>query len=358
MELIIYIVAALVVVSAVFFLLIWATTFHPDEIQSEPVVGRPHAPLIEPDQTLKIMTWNVQYMAGKNYVFWYDLPDWSGPDERPSSADLTETLTAVAQIIEDEDPDVILLQEIDDGSKRTDHVDQLRDLLTLLPETYCCHASAFYWKAAFVPHRRIMGAVGMKLSTVSKYRISEARRHRLPALPLDPVTRQFHLKRSILETRLPLTDGRSLVMLNTHLESFDREASVRQRQMYRIKSLLSRLNREQFPWVIGGDFNLLPSTAAYDRLTTPEKKGYPPETEISTFYRLYQGVPGLDQVDGREYKKWYTHFPNKSDITAPDRTIDYIFISANIQLGRHYVRQQDTIKIADHFPVIAEINIP
>lgn len=358
MELLFTIVGAVVVLLVVLFLLVWTTTYHPDTVQDEPVVSPADAPLAEPGQVLKIMTWNVQYMAGKNYVFWYDLDDRSGPDERPSPADLEDTLKAAAQIIKDEDPDIILLQEIDDGAKRTDYVDQLNALLTRLPEVYCCHTSAFYWKATFVPHHRIMGAVGMKLSTISKYKINEARRHQLAVLPKDPITRQFHLKRAILETRLPLADGRPLMILNTHLESFGQGTTVMQRQINQVRSLLSRLSREGIPWVIGGDFNLVPSERALHRLTAAEQRNYHPGTEISSIYQRYRGVPSLDQANGPEYKNWFTHFPNKPDITAPDRTIDYIFISNDVRLGVHYVRQNDTYHISDHFPVVAEVQIP
>ena len=358
MELFIAIVGTVVAVMVVLLVLVWTTTYHPAGIQSEPVVSPSDAPLVTPGQELKIMTWNVQYMAGKNYVFWYDLDDRSGPDKRPSTADVEETLKAVVRIIKDEAPDIILFQEIDDGARRTGYVDQLNALLNRLPKTYCCHASAFYWKAAFVPHHRIMGAVGMKLSTVSKYKISEARRHQLAALPNDPITRQFHLKRALLETRLPLRDGRSLVILNTHLESFGQGTPVMQQQIDQVQMLLSRLDREGISWVLGGDFNLVPSERAYHRLPPAEKKSYLPKTEISAIYRLYSGVPSLDQANGPEYKNWFTHFPNKPDITAPDRTIDYIFNSNDTRLGVHYVRQQDTSHISDHFPVIAKIQIP
>ena len=85
------------------FALVWATTYHPEAIQEEPVVSLSDAPLAKPGQLLKIMTWNIQYLAGKNYVFWYDLDDWSGPDVRPSPADLADTLTAAVDIINDED---------------------------------------------------------------------------------------------------------------------------------------------------------------------------------------------------------------------------------------------------------------
>jgi len=358
MELAIYIFGAFIILLVVLFILLWTTTYHPEDLQDEQVIYSKDAPLIKPGQMLKVLSWNVQYMAGKNYVFWYDLHNRSGPDERPSSEDIADTSREVARIIEDEDPDIILLQEVDDAAKRSHYGDQLKQLLTLLPSAYCCHASTFYWKASFVPHPRIMGAVGMKLSTLSKYRISAARRHQLAPLPNDPVTRQFHLKRAILETRLTQTDGKQLAVLNTHLESFGQGTGVTQCQVDNILSLLTELTRKGLSWIIGGDFNLLPSETGYHRLMDSEKKSYHSKTEIAAIYQLYKGIPSLEDVDGPEYKKWFTHFSNKPSITDPDRTIDYIFISNNIQLGRHYVRQKDTLKISDHFPIIAEIQIP
>ncbi|MGL4368271.1 MAG: endonuclease/exonuclease/phosphatase family protein [Spirochaetota bacterium] len=44
-------------------------------------------------------------------------------------------------------------------------------------------------------------------------------------------------------------------------------------------------------------------------------------------------------------------------VKAPDRTIDFIFASKNVKIGPHHVRQSDTRKISDHFPVVAEIEL-
>lgn len=337
--------------------MVWVVTYHPDDVQIEQVVCLDDAPLIKPGQKLKILTWNVQYMAGKNYVFWYDLFDGSGPDERPSSSDIASTLRAVARVIKEEDPDIILLQEVDDGARRTDYDDQLEKLLALLPKSYGCHTSAFYWKASFVPHPKIMGSVGMKLSTISKYKINEAKRHQLALIPKGPITRQFNLKRAILEARFPQTDGKTLAALNVHLDAFAQGTRTMEQQVEQTVALLNKLSSEGLNWVIGGDFNLLPPGGAYDRLVESEKRYYNPNTEIEVIFRLFKGIPGLDEARGPEYKKWFTHFPNKESIICPDRTIDYIFISNGIHLGDHYVRQNDTLEIADHFPVVAELMV-
>lgn len=349
------ILSAIIVVLA---LAVWMMTFHPGPVQKETVVCGPDAPSLEPGQPVRILTWNVQYMAGKNYVFYYDLLDGSGPDERPSPEDIALTLKETARVIQDENPDIVMLQEVDDGAKRTDHEDQLESLLVLLPEQYSCHASAFYWKAAFVPHSRIMGAVGLKLSVISKYRISEAVRHQLALIPNDPVTKQFNLKRAVLETRFPIAGtDRDFVVMTTHLDAFAQGTDTMARQVGQVKSLLDGLSEKGLPWVIGGDFNLLASEKSYERLSEEERAYFNPQSEILPLLETYRSVPALRDIDGPDHRKWFTHFPNGPRSTGPDRTIDYIFLSDDIEITDKHVRQSDTLKISDHHPIIISITI-
>lgn len=339
--------------------LVWFTTFHPADLQAEAVACTEDAAPLQPGQTLKVLNWNVQYMAGKGYVFFYDLPDNSGPDERPSREAVAQTFAEVARVIREEDPDLVLLQEVDDGADRTDGEDQLARLLGMLPSEYVCHTSAFYWKAAFVPHPRILGAVGMKLSIVSKYRITSAQRHQLALMPADPLTQQFNFKRAVLEARLPIAGGGELAVLNTHLDAFAQGSDTMTRQVQQVDAILSQLTQAGLPWLIGGDFNLLPPTPdAYQRLIPSHQSYYNPETEIIPLYERYQAVPSLAEVTSPEYQRWFTHYPNDPAIAGPDRTIDYLFLSPALGLGEHYVRQHDTLTISDHLPLIAEITLP
>lgn len=337
---------------------LWALTFHPAEIQAESVTCPDDAPMLGAGQTVKVVSWNVQFMAGKGYVFFFDVMAQDGPDERPSPEAITQTIEEVARVIEDEQPDIILLQEVDDGASRTDREDQLERLLALLPDDYQCHTSAFYWKAAFVPHPRIRGATGMKLSTISRFQIDEARRHQLELIPADPITQQFSPKRAILEARLPLTDGNELVVLNTHLDAFAQGHDTMTRQVEEVSDLLAQLTQEGYPWLIGGDFNLLPSPEAYALLQDDEKGYYNPQTEITPLYDIYQAVPSRDETSGADRALWFTHIPNDPRVPGLDRTIDYIFFSGNLAIGEHYIRQQDTMTISDHLPVVAEFSLP
>ena len=349
--------SGLLIIGGLLALLIWAITYHPADVQEEAVVCRPDAPILEPGQTLKVLTYNVQYMAGKNYVFFYDLPGNAGPDERPSAADIEATLRAVARIIQAEDPDVVLLQEVDDGAARTDTEDQLARLLALLPPDYRCHTAAFYWKADFVPHPRIMGAAGQKLAIISKYQINRATRYQLPLAPADPVTRQFSPKQAILAAGLPVAGRQDFALLTTHLEVANRGSEVMQQQVAAVAERLDALDRNGFPWLIGGDFNLLPP-GQYERLAKRQQPHFRAETELKPLVDRYPVIPAPADVTGENGAAWLTMFTNDPATAGPDRTVDYLFFSEKLSLLDGYVRQHDTLAISDHLPVIAEFRVP
>lgn len=314
-------------------------------------------PTLSPGQAVKILTWNVQFMAGKSHVFFFDVFDGNGPDERPSAGDIELTLEEVARVIRDEAPDIVLLQEIDDGAKRTDYHDQLAAMLRGLGKEYPCYCSAFYWKARYVPHPRIMGAVGMKLAVLSKYQIRQATRHQLALVPADALRRQFMLKRAVLEARMPVRGGRDFVALCTHLDAFAQGTGTMGRQVSEVKAILDGLAEEQLQWVIGGDFNLLPPGRAYVSLPARQQVYFNERTEISPLFDAFQAVPGLEEVNGPEGARWFTHFSNDPSVKAPDRTIDYLFMPKTLCLLEHHVRQHDTPRISDHFPVVATVEI-
>lgn len=338
------VIIILVLLFAAFVSWIWFTTLQPDQVQPVPVNNAENPQSLANKEQIKLLSWNIQFMAGKDYYFYYE----GGSDERPSPEAIDRTTREVARIIKEEDPDIVLLQEVDDGAKRTDHEDQLQKLLELLPEEYSCHSSTFYWQAAFAPHPNIMGSVGMKLSLISKYKIESATRYQLALKPDNWFVKQFDLKRAVLEVRLPRKEGKDLVVFNTHLTAFAFGSDVRSRQVKEIRTILKQTSNEGNPWIIGGDFNLQP----------PGTKAEGDEGEvIKPLFEAYQAVPGLEEIHGPNPEEWYTHFPNDPEIKAPNKTIDYLFLSENTSLGDHYVRQKGTLDISDHLPLVAEISL-
>lgn len=197
-------------------LMIYSATWRPAAKEVLPVSCNAKAPTLVPGQALKVMTWNVQYLAGKRYVFWNDLAQ--GDDESPTLEDMAFSLDEVARVIRDEQPDIVLLQELDDGAKASDYQNQVKLLQERVADLYPCRAHAFDWKADFVPDPHIFGSVGRQLATLSRYQIEHAERLQLPVAPANVISRQFKPKNALLVAYLPLSDGGQIAVLNTHLD--------------------------------------------------------------------------------------------------------------------------------------------
>jgi len=203
------------------------STFHPPPVSSVPVVSLTDEVLPPSGEDgIRVMVWNLQYLAGKDHVFFYDLPNDGGPDDRPSTESLLRTRKGVQALIRERQPDILLLQELDDGASRSDLDDQLELLLEGWEGQFAASAEAFYWRGVFVPHPRIMGRVGMKLATLSRFPILRAERYQLPIIPSDPVTRLFNFRRCILETLVDHPQWGPFMVMNTHLDAFSGETDT------------------------------------------------------------------------------------------------------------------------------------
>ncbi len=338
---------------------IYAITFHPADREVVSARCAPNAPSLKPGQRLKVLSWNVQYMASKRYVFYYDTFEGDGPDDRPSAAHIAWTLEQVARVIREEDPDVVLLQEVDEGASRTDRADQAALLEALMPDRFACRADAFYWKAAYVPHPRIMGSVGLKLTTLTKHKIARAERIALPLFKQNPLTDMFYIKRAVLRADLAMEDTNSapLATLNVHLDAFAQGSDTMQQQVGALSALIKTLDDAKQPWVLGGDLNLLGARAAYDRLGPGERRYFSPQTEFAPLLQQVRATPSVAEIEGADYAKWLTHAPNDPRAGGLDRTIDYILTPTDMTLHERYVRLHDTLDISDHMPVVVTLEV-
>ena len=301
--------------SAAGFVWLWFGVWEPDLIEPAQVECSADAPLLDLQKPLKVVSFNVQYMASKNYVFFYDLADGSGKDSKPSLEHVRWTLDRVAEVIKAEDADVVLLQEMNDGAVRTHYMHQAQELLQRLNGDYPCHAAADYWRIRFMPHPSFLGPVGMQLVTLSKYKIADAIRHQLPIMSKDPVTQKFYFRRAIMDVRLavePLGEKAAVTLadnssqqqlqklwpntvsvLNTHLDAWGGGSGIMKKQIGKLQSVLQNLDNAFIPWVVGGDFNLLPPDGGLQRdiIHGAGTGSYDQETAIRPMYEAYNSIP-------------------------------------------------------------------
>lgn len=346
------ILVSLAVIIVLVAILLWFNADHPKDGSNIQVHCKPDAPRLQHGQKIKVVTYNIQFLAGKNYVFFYDTPDYSGPDGRVDMKDIISTADGVSRVIIDEAPDIIFFQELDEGSRRTNYQDQLALLLSKLPEDYCCYVSAFYWKIRFIPHPKLFGSLGMKTAIISKYEITKAESYNLPVLPVGFFLQQFSGQKLILQAILPVEDSSPIAVMSTHLDPFTVGSDIMTKQLDRLRAQINNLYLQDIPWILGGDFNLLPP-GQYEQLITSHQSYYNANTEIQSFYEEFNVIPSLEQVGSADAKKWFTYFGNDPRLDGPDRTLDYLVYSNHFRLVDSYVRQADTQELSDHLPVFA-----
>jgi endonuclease/exonuclease/phosphatase family metal-dependent hydrolase len=350
-----YTLLIVLLVVGLFALLIYNLTWRPGAKEVLPVSCTAPAPVLAPGQAMKVMTWNVQYLAGKRYVFWNDLAH--GDDESPTPEDMAFSLDEVARVIRDEQPDIVLLQELDDGAKASDYQNQLKLLQERVADIYPCSAHAFDWKADFEPEPHIFGSVGRQIATLSRYEIEHAERVQLPVAQANLISRQFKPKNALLITYLPLSDGGQIALLNTHLDRATQADDTLLAQVSAVAKVLDKYESRGTPWLIGGDFNLLP-LGQYQRLPAEQRTPYSADSALHVLWDKYPMIPTNNEATGIDRERWLTHYPNDPGLNGPDRTVDYLFYSPRIKRVEAMVRQDDTLRISDHLPVIARFLLP
>jgi endonuclease/exonuclease/phosphatase family metal-dependent hydrolase len=323
--------------------------YHPRAVQEEECRNEAGPPKLSAGQSIKVVTYNAQFFAGTGYHFFYD----GGADSLVDPGDVRKTVAAISGFLKQENPDFVLLQEVDCKARRTGYLDQIDLLINSLPADLRNYVATFYWKSRFVPHPKVMGPAGTKLVVFSRYRLDKATRYQLPSTPDNPVVKDFDFKRAILEVEIPLTNGGTFCLLNTHLEAFPKGTDVMERQVDHVLTRLVSLDQKGVPWIIGGDFNLLPP-GQWARLDLEEKGCHREPSEISAIFERYQGVPDISSASGEQMRDFMTFTKRVEKDRVPIRTLDYFFSSPKVRIAGYAVRQAGVMHLSDHLPLVAE----
>ena len=323
--------------------------YHPRAVQEEECRNQAGAATLSAGQSIKIVTYNVQFFAGTGYDFFYD----GGRDTLVDPGDVEKTVAAISAFLTQENPDFVFLQEVDCMARRTGYLNQIDLLINSLPTDLRNYVATFYWKSRFVPHPKVMGPAGTKLAIFSRYRLTSATRYQLPSTPGNPVVKDFDFKRAILEVEIPLTNSGPFCLLNTHLEAFPKGTDVMARQVDHVLMRLDSLDQKGVPWIIGGDFNLLPP-GQWGRLDLEEKGCHREPSEISVIYERYDGIPALCSVSGERMRDFMTFTRRIGGDRVPIRTLDYFFASPKVRIKEYAVRRTGVKHLSDHLPLVAE----
>lgn len=198
-----------------------------------------------------IVTQNIGFGAyTQDFTFFMDGGKQSWAESEESVIECIEKATS---IVEGFNPDFILFQEVDFDSTRSYHVNQ-REILEKSFAS-CSGAFAVNYDSAFLmyPFTEPHGASRAGILTLSKYNISSALRRSLPIS--ETVSKFLDLDRCYSKSRIPVENGKELVLYNVHLSAYGGSDEIRTAQMTMLFEDIKAEYEKGNYCVCGGDFN-------------------------------------------------------------------------------------------------------
>lgn len=300
---------------------------------------------------LKVMTYNIKFAGGRMDFFW----DCHGTRVLMTRAETERHLAALAREIRRVNPDIVLLQEVDVKSKRSQYINQVQWLLDRLPSmNHGAYASQ--WKADFIPSDGL-GRVDSGNAILSRWPFTSGRRVALPLIDAQDALRQyFYLRRNILDTRVAVPGLGQVAVLNVHTAAYAVD-DTKQRHVELFKKELDRVAADKTLFVAGGDLNTLPPDATKldgfaDSVCQDEDFNVARDKQelqyLVPYYRDYR--PAIDRAEYRQNEA--RHFSHSvSGEVFWNRRLDYLFTNGQ-RVGRGQTHQQ-TMQLSDHCPVSA-----
>jgi endonuclease/exonuclease/phosphatase family metal-dependent hydrolase len=216
-------------------------------------------------------------------------------------------LERVAEVIRKGDPDVVALQEVERGTRRSAGADQAEALAQLTGLTHHAH-----FRAANLHG----GEYG--LAVLSRFPIVEARRLSLP-------TPRGHETRAVARAVLDV-EGTEVSVYVTHLSHLPQRSALRVEQA---RSITRLVRADRRPALLMGDLNDAPDSAAVLSL----RRLLP-----CVFQRVGEGNPGTYPLP----------FP------LADLRLDYVLASESFVPRRAFVMRE---RASDHFPLVADLEL-
>lgn len=253
-------ILALAVILVLFIVYAIATNYTPAD--KEPaIVYKSSDDIMDASKEFTVTTFNIGYAGlDKTKDFFMD----GGESSKSTSVEKTnENLEAIMKFIDESKSDFYALQEVDVKSTRTFDIDEAN----LIAEKYNDYASSFSYnykvKWIPVPFADPMGSVNSGVMTLSKYNSTLNTRYTLPGRESFP-RRYFMLDRCIMESAIPLSNGKQLLFVNLHLSAFDKGGTIRAQQVAFLIDYIKEKKNDDNYIVLAGDWNHLLSKSFID----------------------------------------------------------------------------------------------
>lgn len=292
-------------------------------------------------RSLRVLSLNMHFGVGP-----------AEPKPLPTESELRANLERIGALIANSGADVVALQEIDFGSRRTHHIDMVPLLAARAGLPFM--ARALCWKKNYLPFpywppRHHWGRIESGLAVLSRYPLSLNRMYLLPKPAENSrLYNLFYIDRGVQIVDVAI-GTRSLRLFNLHLEAFKMASRLTQARL-----MLSLVRAQRRPlMLVAGDFNALPPRSRKTWFEDEPENDFTGDTTMNT---VFAGLADFREIeiDGHheaESTQWT--FPSET----PARRLDYLFHSAALhRTSGGVVHAAGTL--SDHLPLFAEFQLP
>ena len=296
------------------------------------------------DGEYTVVTYNVGYASGMT----------NNTANNASESEYDENLQSIIAARQSVQPDFVAFQEIDYGSDRSYHREQLRLIADGLGLRY--RAKGYNWDCTYLPfpYWPPSAHYGRMLSGQAIASAFPVTAHAKTTL-IKPAERPFYynafyLDRIVQRTEVDI-EGTTLTLLNVHLEAYMK--GTREAQAREVVEIVRQYN--DGPLILLGDFNAAPEWVQRqgESINTDADTELRDDTTLAILLAdtgLTLAIPEADYADGAAPRH------NTFSSANPTAPIDHIFYNSHIE--RLTARAlQDAGTGSDHFPILMTFSI-
>lgn len=256
-------------------------------------------------QEYTLISYNIGFAAyTPDFGFFMD----GGTESRAASEESVQQVTgAIGEFLRAQDADFLMLEEVDIGSTRSYQVDEAALLKEALGRGYTfTFAQNYDSPYLFYPLLEPHGKSRSGMLTASRFAVTESLRHELPIE--EGLYQLLDLDRCYAVNRVPVENGRDLVLYTVHLSAYTSDGTIATEQLrLLLRDMQQETERGNYV-VCGGDFNkdlLGDSSAVFGVADEEQTWAQPLETELLEGtgislvpFSMEEPVPSCRNADG------------------------------------------------------------
>ncbi|NCG17637.1 MAG: hypothetical protein GWP91_01295 [Rhodobacterales bacterium] len=339
-----------------------------NEVEDFPILeDKDHGALPPVPDNLRVMTWNLKFGGGRIDFFF----DGHGERVHMTEKEVEDNLQGILALIDEQDPDILMAQEVDVASARSAYVDMAQEILDRTDFNYAAWVPA--WQVDFIPQDGL-GPVKMGQTVFSKWPITRNTRADLPqSEESSAVVNYFWLHRCIQIVEIDL-EGTPLGIVNNHPAAYALDGTKQKH----LKRIFDETQRFDGLVISGGDFNVIPPGSLITEDFADSAPANVPgvsdvfytEDEMASlepFYEAYNAAVPIDDYQGLDAAGQAEYFSHSisGDVFWVVK-LDYLF-SPQTWFEAHTLQKpgdgnpptaSDPMSLSDHAPVVAVLELP